>query len=67
MFWLLVFAGPTLLILLGIGMFANGIRAICSNYRNAFCWLTGIVSMAFGSGVFASGFTLFDFVFSSIK
>ncbi|MCY1181299.1 hypothetical protein D9M73_217970 [compost metagenome] len=67
MFWFLVFAGPCLLVLLGAGMFFNGIRSIWTNPKLFFCWIIGAFCMAAGSGVVASGVLLFDFVFSSIK
>lgn len=67
MFWALVFLGPVLLILIGVGMFFNGIRAIWSKPKWFFSWIIGLFCMAAGTGVFASGITLFDFVFSSIK
>lgn len=67
MFWALIFLGPVLLVLLGAGMFFNGIRAIWSNARSVFCWGIGLFCMAAGVGVFSSGWTLFGFVLTSIK
>lgn len=67
MYWALVFFGPVILMLVGLGAAGSAIAMIADKPRRAMTWIISPVMVALGVGIFFSGITLFDFVLTSIK
>lgn len=67
MFWFLIFAGPVILSLMGIGSAGTGLKFIWDKPNNLMHWVAGLFLIAVGIAISCSGILLFNIVFTSIK